>query len=90
MVLLFDGLVNRLLNGVSGGGPSVGSSSDECALCVMAFEAAVDRLSHIAEVLDDLVRSSTAALAAIEAHGDTIDRLRADNCAMLAELLNGT
>ncbi|MGH6842599.1 MAG: hypothetical protein ACREDV_10990 [Methylocella sp.] len=55
-----------------------------------AFEAAVDRLGHIAEELDELAQSSTAAIAEIEAQGDRIDRLQADNRAMLDELINGS
>jgi hypothetical protein len=89
MVLLFDESVERLLNGVRGGGQPVGSSSDEYALCVKTFEAAVDRLGHIAEELDGLAQSTTSAIAAIEAQGDRIDRLQADNRALLDDLLNG-
>jgi hypothetical protein len=89
MVLLFDESVERLLNGVRGGGRPVGSSSDEYALCVKTFEAAVDRLGHIAEELDGLAQSTTSAIAAIEAQGDRIDRLQADNRALLDDLLNG-
>jgi hypothetical protein len=90
MVLLFDESVERLLNGVNGGGQPVGSSSDAYALCVKAFEAAVDRLGLIAEELDGLAQSTTSAVAEIEAEGDRIDRLQADNRAMLDDLLNGS
>jgi hypothetical protein len=62
MVLLFDESLERLLNEMRGGGWPVESSYDENALCVKAFEAAVDRLGHIAEELDDLAQSSTSAL----------------------------
>jgi hypothetical protein len=77
------------LSGAKGGGRSVGSSSDEYALCVKTFEAAVDRLGPIAEELDGLTQSSTFAIAAIEAQGDRIDRLQADNRALLDDLQNG-
>jgi hypothetical protein len=76
------------LSGVRRGGRPVGSSSDEYALCVKKFEAAVDRLGQIAEKLDGLAQSTTSAIAAIEAQGDRIDRLQADNRAMLDKLLN--
>jgi hypothetical protein len=77
MVPLFDGLVDRLLNGVTGGGRPVGSSSDEYGLCVKTFEAAVCGLSRVAKDLDFLAESTTKAVAEIEAHGDRIDRLQA-------------
>ena len=89
MVELFDESVERLLSGAKRGGRSVGSSSDEYALCVKTFEAAVDRLGQIAEKLDGLAQSTTSAIATIEAHGDRIDRLQADNRALLDDLLNG-
>ena len=54
------------------------------------FDAAVDRLGHIAEELDGLALSMTSAIAEIEAEGDRIDRLQADNRAMLDDLLNGS
>lgn len=58
--------------------------------CVRTFEDAIDRLGHIAEELDGLAQSTTSAVAAIEARGDRIDRLQADNRAMLDKLLNGS
>ena len=90
MGLVFDGSVNWLLNRVSGGGRPVGASSDEYALCVKAFEAAADRLSHIAKEVDFLAQSTTKAVAAIEAQGDRIDRLQADNQTLLDDLLKGS
>ena len=45
---------------------------------------------HIAEELDGLALSMTTAIAEIEAEGDRIDRLQADNRAMLDDLLNGS
>jgi hypothetical protein len=89
MVPLFDGLVVRLLNGVTGGRP-VGSSSDEHGLCVKTFEAAVDGLSRVAKDLDFLAESTTKAVAEIEAHGDRIDRLQVDNQTLLIDLLKGS
>jgi hypothetical protein len=89
MVPLFDGLVARLLNGVTGGRP-VRSSSDEYGLCVKTFEAGVDGLSRVAKDLDFLAESTTKAVAEIEAHGDRIDRLQADNQALLNDLLKGS
>jgi hypothetical protein len=64
--------------------------SDECVLCVKMFDDAVDRLGHIVEELDGLALSMTTAIAEIEAEGDRIDRLQADNRAMLDDLLNGS
>lgn len=90
MVLLFAESVERLLNGVRGGGQPFGSSSDAYALCVKTFEAAVDRLGHVTEEPDGLALSMTTAIAEIEAEGDRRDRLQADNRAMLADLLNGS
>ncbi|MFZ0495248.1 MAG: hypothetical protein WBE80_06925 [Methylocella sp.] len=73
-----------------GGHLSAGSQSEEYIQCVKRFEACVERLGHIAEELDGLAQSTTSAIAAIEAQGDRIDCLQADNSAMLDELLNGS
>ncbi|MGO9723422.1 MAG: hypothetical protein ACLPOA_23235 [Methylocella sp.] len=54
------------------------------------FEDAIDRLGHIAEELDSLAQFTTSSVAAIEAQGDRIDRLQADNQVMLDELVNGS
>ncbi len=69
---------------------SGGSCPDEYVLCVETFEAAVHRLGCIAKELDCLAQSTTSAIASIEAQGDRIDRLQADNRAMLDELLSGS
>jgi hypothetical protein len=90
MVLLYYDLEGQLLKSVSGGGRPVASSTDEYALCVKTFEAAVDRLSHVANELDLLAQSTTAAVAAIEAQGDRIDRLQVDNQALIDDLLKGS
>jgi len=56
---------------------------------VKAFKPAVDRLSHVAGELDLLAQSTTKAVAKIEAQGDRIDWLQADNRALLDDLIKG-
>jgi hypothetical protein len=71
------------------GNLSAGSQSEVYIQCVKRFEASVDRLGHIAEELDGLARSTSSVIAAIEVQGDRIDRLQADNQALLDDLQNG-
>jgi hypothetical protein len=54
-----------------------------------AFETAIDRLGTIADELSSLALSSAIAIAQIEAEGDRIDRLIAENQEMLDDLLAG-
>jgi len=54
-----------------------------------AFEFAIDRLGGIAEDLNSLALSSAMAVAQIEAEGDRIDRLNAENQKRLDDLLAG-
>ena len=68
----------------------VDSRPANIALSMKTFEDAIDRLGHIAEELDSLAQITTSSVAAIEAQGDRIDRLQADNQVMLDELVNGS
>jgi hypothetical protein len=54
-----------------------------------AFEAAIDRLGRVAENLSALALATSIAVAEIEAEGDRIDRLTAENRARLDDLLAG-
>lgn len=89
MVLFYDGLGDGGLKETTGAGLPVEPTAKEFALCVKLFETAVDRLGQVANELDLLVQSTTKAVAEIEAQGDRIDRLQADNQVLLDELLKG-
>lgn len=84
-----DGRRERLAtdhDAIRGGPPSADSQYGKDVPYSETFEAAVERLGHIAEELEGLAQSSACAIATIEAQGDRIDRLQADNRAMLDEL----
>jgi hypothetical protein len=68
---------------------SDGPEQDEAFLYTHAFEAAVDRLGRIADKLESLALTSAMAVARIEAEGDRIDRLIAENQGRLDDLLAG-
>ncbi|PZR89798.1 MAG: hypothetical protein DLM68_05605 [Hyphomicrobiales bacterium] len=76
MVLFYDG------GGSLGGRDPVVSRVD-------TFESAIEKLGCIAEVLSSLAQSSAEAEARIESAGDRIDRLNAENRALLDDLQQG-
>ncbi|HTV31790.1 MAG TPA: hypothetical protein VME69_01615 [Methylocella sp.] len=69
-------------------GRLISLNSDDDLLCVEMFNYGVDKLGRIAEELDGLAKAMTSAVSEIEARGDRIDWLQAENRSLLDDLLN--